>query len=312
MIKMPILFTENSMKKRYKAQFFISAAVLFFCFYGAVSQEVPFQLINIEHLSRYSENRVAYQHFEKEFSPFLDNSIALLLIVKDSKVYLIIDGYDNPDVVENLRFEDALQTNLQPDFWPNKIDGKPDFIRITDRRQDIIHSASAEFVAKNYGELFTTMREAFLKRQAAMFRALLMNRKGNNVVVERTPIQRKLNDESPVRYKITVKAKGVNNVLYYAEDADGDGTTETFTVSLSDGFEWGYKSGPNIINIQGNKQEDIAKIIGKLADYAYNGLPEDEEIIRQSFPPEQVKDMIEDVYNSIDPNVKKIEEDAKK
>ena len=308
---MPMMFMENSMKKKYKALFFISIAALFFCFSSAISQEVPFQLINIERLSRYSEDRVAYQHFEKEFSPFLDNSIALLLIVRNSKVYLIIDGYDNPDIVENLRFEDAQQTTLQPDFWPNKISGKPNFIRITDRRQDLIRSTSAEFAEKNYGELFITMRETFLKRQAAMFRALLMNRRENNVTVERTPIPRKLNDENPVRYKITVKAKGPNNVIYYAEDANGDGITETFTVSLSDGFDWGPKTGPNIVNIQGNKQEDIANIIGKLTDYAYNGLPDEEEAIRQSFSAEQVRDMIEDVYNSVDPNVKKIEEGAK-
>ncbi|MCL2025749.1 MAG: hypothetical protein FWG92_02965 [Leptospirales bacterium] len=295
------------MKKKYKAPFFISV-LLVFCFSSAISQEVPFQLVNIERLSRYSEDRVVYQHFEKEFSPFLDNSIALLLIIRNSKVYLIIDGYDNPDVVEELRFQDALQTTLQPDFWPNKISGSPNFIRITDRRQDIMRSTSAEFAAKNYGELFTTMRETFLKRQAAIFTALLMDRRENSVILERTPIPRKLNDESPVRYKITVKAKAPNNVIYYAEDADGDGITETFTVSLSDGFEWGFKSGPNIINIQGNKQENITGIIGKLTDYAYNGLPEDEEVARQSFSSEQVKDMIEDVYRSIDPNVKKIEE----
>ena len=299
------------MKKKYKAPFFISIAVLFFCFVSAISQEVPFQLVNIERLSRYSENRVVYQHFEKEFSPFIDNSIALLLIIKDSKVYLIIDGYDDPDVVDDLRFQDAQQTTLQPDFWPNKISGSPNFIRITDRRQDIIRSTSAEFAAKNYGELFTVMRETFLKRQAAIFMALLMNRRENNVTVERTPIPRKVNDENPIRYKITVKAKAPNNTIYFAEDAEGDGITETFTVSLSDGFAWGHKSGPNIINIQGNKQEDIAGIIGKLADYGYNGLPEEEEIVRQSFSSEQVKDMIDDVYRSIDPNVKKIEEGAK-
>jgi len=299
------------MKKKYKALFFISILILFFCFGSAVSQEVQFRFINIEDLSRYTEDRVAYQHFEKEFSPFIDNSIASLLIVKDSKVYLIIDGYDDPGVVEDLRFKDSQQTTLEADFWPNKIDGKPDFIRITDRRRDIIRSASAEFVAKNYSELFSTMRETFLKRQAAIFRALLMNRRENNIVVERIPVSRKINDENPARYKITVKVKAVNNVVYYAEDADGDGITETFTVSLSDGFGWGYKSGPNMVNIQGNKQEDIANIIGKLADYAYNGLPEEEEIIKQSLSPEQVKDMIEDVYNSIDPKVKKIEEDAK-
>jgi len=299
------------MEKKYKAPFFISIAILFFCLNSAISQEILFQLVNIERLTRYSEDRVAYQHFEKEFSPFVDNSIALLLIVKDSKVYLIIDGYDDADVVADLRFQDAQQTTLQPDFWPNKISSKPNFVRITDRRQDLIRSTSEEFVTKNYGELFTTMRETFLKRQTAIFRALLMNRRENNVIVERIPIPRKLNDEGAIRYKIAVKAKASNNTIYYAEDADGDGITETFTVSLSDGFNWGYKSGPNIVNIQGNKQEDIANIIGKLTDYAYNGLPEEEEVIRQSFTPEQVKDMIEDVYRSIDPNVKKIEEDAK-
>jgi hypothetical protein len=299
------------MKKRYKPLFFICLAALFFCLNSAISQELPFQFINIERLSRYTEDRVAYQHFEKEFSPFADNSIALLLIVKNSKVYLIVDGYDDPDVVEDLRFKDSLQTALDPDFWPNKISGKPNFVRVADRRQDIIHSADAEFVEKNYGELFTLMRDTFLTRQAAIFRALLMDRRENNVTVERTPIPKKISDESAVRYKITVKAKGADSVAYFAEDADGDGVTETFTVSLSDGFEWGYKAGPNIINIQKNKQEYIANIIGKLTGYAYNGLPEEEEVLRQSFSTEHVKDMIEDVYRSIDPNVKKIEEGSK-
>ena len=37
--------------------------------------------------------------------------------------------------------------------------------------------------------------------------------------------------------------------VYYAEDADGDGITETFTVESRDGFQWGFKSGPNVVCI---------------------------------------------------------------
>ncbi|MDR3237616.1 MAG: hypothetical protein LBT84_03850 [Spirochaetia bacterium] len=297
--------TKSTIKKIYKALGLIFITGLIFD--GAVSQEVPFQFLNTERLSRYSENRVAYQHFEKEYSPFIDNSISMLLIIKDSKVYLIIDGYDDPDVVDELRFADAEMTTLEADFWPNKISGSPNYIRMAERRQELIHSTSQEFVTKNYGDLFTTMRDAFLKKQVAMFKALLISRKENNILIERTPIPRKISDSSPVKYKITVKAKGLENVLYYAEDADGDGITETFTASIADGFDWGYRTGPNIVNIQSNKQENIANIIGKIVSDAYNGSAEEQEIIRKSFPPEKVKDMIDDVYRSIDPNVKRLE-----
>lgn len=275
----------------------------------AIPRNIDVKFINIAHLTRYNEDRIAYQHIEKSFSPYMDNSLAQLLIIKDNQVYLFMDGYDNKDTVDDLIFTAALSTTLEDDFWPNKINGDPDFIQMADRRKILISSESQEFVTKTYGEFFTTVRDMFLKKQAAMFKALIVNRGNSNLLIERSPIGRKINDESPIKYKISVTALSADGVRYFAEDADGDGITETFTVSIADGFDWGFKSGPNIVNIQNNTQEYIKTIIGNFTDIAYSGSPEEQEVIRDLFPtPDKIHDMIDKIYRSNDPNVKKLEE----
>ena len=278
----------------------------------AMPKDIEFQFLNIEQLSRYTEDRVAYVHIEKSIDPYLDNSLAQLLIIKDSKVYLLMDGFDDQDVVNDLIFTEALTTTLQDDFFPNKIDGKPDYIKTAERRKVLISSDSQEFVTNSYGEFYTTVRDTFLRKQAVRFKALYINKTNNNVFIERTPVVRKINDNSPVKYKISVTAIGAENIRYFAEDADGDGITETFTVTISDGFDWGFKSGPNIVNIQNNTQEYITAIIGKIVDEAYHGSKEEQEIIQRLFPPEKIGDMIDDIYRSNDPNVQKLEEESGK
>ena len=79
-----------------------------------------------------------------------------------------------------------------------------------------------------------------------------MNRKESGMLISRKPIPEDIfaHDEgNKTRYSISVTSKTLEGAVYFAEDADGDGITETLTVDLSDGFHWGYKSGPNIILI---------------------------------------------------------------
>ncbi|MBN2401554.1 MAG: hypothetical protein JXN64_04070, partial [Spirochaetes bacterium] len=71
-----------------------------------------------------------------------------------------------------------------------------------------------------------------------------------------------------------------------AEDSDGDEITETFYVVYDDGFNWGFKSGPNILFIYNNRDEEIKQLMGKLCYEAYYGTPEEESLILKNFPKE--------------------------
>jgi hypothetical protein len=89
-------------------------------------------------------------------------------------------------------------------------------------------------------------------------------------------------------------AKTIDDTKYYCEDADGDGVTETFTVTRPDGFDWGYQSGPNIIFIYKNSEKDIETLIGKLAYESLYGSVEEERDIIKSFPKQdEVVDFIQ-------------------
>jgi len=277
-------------------------------FTEAHSGDIPFRIMEIENLSRYNEDRVAYQHVEKDISMAIDNSITCLLIVKDSKIYLFRDGYDSPEDVETQRLILEMENRLIPDLWKNKIDSKPDYVRITDRRVEMMKNVTQEFVTNNFGEFYTSVRSNFLQKHVNIFKAMMINRRESGLYVERHPLPKKVYDDGPTKYFTSVTAKTMDEKIYYAEDGDGDNITETFTVHIPDGFNWGFKSGPNIIFIYSNKQEDVKNIIGKLAYEAYYGSPEEGELIKKEFPDQnQVNEMIDDIYKTVDPYVDQIE-----
>ena len=203
-------------------------------------------------------------------------------------MFLFKDGYDDPRIVEENRVIREMENRLiMNTLWEREIDGKPDYVRITDRRQEIqrkeIPFGVQENLNERYTEFYTKTRDSFLQRHVEIFKGLMVNRKDSELKVERRPIPKALNYDGPTRYFTSVVGKTKDGMIYYAQDADGDGITETFTVNLPDGFHWGYKSGPNIIFILKNKQENIRGIIGDLTKLAFEGTPEEEKIINRQF-----------------------------
>jgi hypothetical protein len=274
------------------------------------AKDLQFESIEIEYISRYDEDRIAYQQVEKEVAPRYDNSLGTLLMIKDRKVYLLKDGYDNPREVKQQRLILEMENRIIGDLWLNKIDGKPDYIRVTDRRVEILKNfdevkavaetkkegkaetatdgkgESKDFVEKNFGNFYTSIRDALLKKHAAIFRQLMRDRRESGLVVDRYPLPKPTYIGAPQvqKFGISVSGKTIDEKVYYAEDADGDGVTETFYVDIPDGFSWGYNSGPNIILILDNKQKDVQDIIGSLTRDAYYGTKEEEEHILKTFP----------------------------
>jgi len=254
---------------------------------AVIAIDFNFKPIIIENVSRYYENRIAYQHVQKEVAPNIDNSFSALLIIKEKKIYLIQDGYDDPSIVATNKLRLEMETKLVGDLWVNKINGKPDFVRITDRKIELLKNFNEDFVSKNFGSFFLSVRNAFIKKHVEVFKKLMVDRKESGLIVSRTPlpVPAYLNaPETPTKYKITVSGKTIDEKLYYAEDSDGDGITETFMVNSADGFNWGYKSGANIIFIYNNQDEEIKGLIGQMCNWAYYGTPEEEKEILQNFP----------------------------
>jgi hypothetical protein len=256
------------------------------------TRNLSYQDITIDNVSRYNEDRISYQQVEYIINPEehqkQDTSLASLLIIKDRKMYLFKDGYDDPQIVEQNRIIREMENRLlQNELWIREIDGKPDYLRITDRRTEILKkiivSESNDNLAQRYTDFFSKMRDSFIQKHVGIFKALMINRKDSDMEVTRRPIPKALNYNGPTKYFLSVTAKTKDGVVYYAEDGDGDGITETFSVELPDGFHWGYKSGPNIIFIQKNKQENIKAMIGSLTKDAYEGFPEEEKIINKQF-----------------------------
>jgi len=254
---------------------------------AVIAIDFNFKPIIIEDISRYYEDRIAYQHVQKEVAPNIDNSFSALLIIKEKKIYLIQDGYDDPSIVATNKLRLEMETKLVGDLWVNKINGKPDFVRITDRKIELLKNFNEDFVSKNFGTFFLSVRNAFIKKHVEVFKKLMVDRKESGLIVSRTPlpVPAYLNaPETPTKYKIFVSGKTIDEKLYYAEDSDGDGITETFMVNSADGFNWGYKSGANIIFIYNNQDEEIKGLIGQLCNWAYYGTPEEEKEILQNFP----------------------------
>ncbi|TAL32708.1 MAG: hypothetical protein EPN93_15490 [Spirochaetes bacterium] len=274
------------------------------------AKDIQFENIEVEKISRYDEDRIAYQQVEKDVSPLLDPSLATLLIIKDRKIYLIKDGYDNLRDVQTQRLILEMENKLLGDLWPNKIDNKPDFIRVTERRVELLKNTdevkpvaesrkevkaetgaetkgeTKDFVERNFGSFFISVRNALLKKHVAIFRQLMRDRRESGLIVDRFPLPKPtyLGAAQVQKYGITVVGKTIDEKVYYAEDADGDGVAEIFYVDIPDGFTWGYNSGPNIIFIYNNRQKDIQDIIGSLTNDAYFGTKEEEEHILKTFP----------------------------
>lgn len=276
--------------------FFLIIAI--FLVSNARSKDMSFKIITIEKLSRYNEDRLAFQHIEKKISVKIDNSLSCLLIAKDKKLYLLKDGYDNPkDVRVQKLILDMENRLIPPDLWKNKIDNKPDFIRITDRRVGLVKNVKQEFVTKNFGDFYIKVRNGFIKKHVNIFKSLMRDRKDSGLFVIKKPLPKRLTDYGPTKFFMSATAKTGDDKIYYVEDADGDGITETFTTTIPDGFHWGFESGPNILFIYNNQQEDIKKLIGKLANEAHDGTPEEEEMMKKTFPKDtEIIDMIEDIY----------------
>ncbi len=271
------------------------------------SRNFTYSPMEIESLSRYNEDRIAFQHIETYFDPYFDDSFQSLLIIKNLKIYLIQDGYDDIDIIKQERLLLDMQRLIIDDagMWKNKINGKVDYVKITERRQELMKNLDEGFAEKNFGSFYKTIRDAFLKRHIGVFVTLMKNRKDSGLTVTRKPVfsssLKSSTDTSDTKYAITASAKATDGRVYYCEDADGDGITETFTVSILDGFNWGYESGPNIIFILKNKQDDLKEIIGKLAQYSYYGTTEEEEEILKNLPKEA--DLIE-MVNDLVPDEK--------
>ena len=296
------LFREDSsmLKKIGKASILCLIFILLVQISNGNAKTHPFVIVDIENISRYNEDRIFFQHIEMVTDEKIDNSIASLLIIKDSKVYLFRDGYDAPENVATHRLTLEMENRLIPDLWENKADGNPDYIQVTDRRTELLKNVTQDFVTKNFGEFYKNARDSFLKKHVAIFTDLMVNRKNTGLFVRREPLAKRVYDTGPVKYFISATAKTMAEYIYYAEDADGDGITETFMVSIPDGFHWGYQSGANVIFIYNNQQEDIKNVIGKLAHNAYYGTPEEEQVIKETFPKsEDITNMIEDVYRTV-------------
>ncbi|MCL2154414.1 MAG: hypothetical protein FWH53_01980 [Leptospirales bacterium] len=254
------------------------------------SRDFSYKEINLNSISRYNEDRIAYQQIEYIIDPEVrqqqDPSVASLLIVNDNKMYLFKDGYDDPEVAEeNYRMKDMTHRLTFNETWERDIDGKPDYLVIYDKRKEILRNiilpGSDENLNQKYTDFYLKVRSEFIQEHVNTFRKMMINRTDVEFKVNRAAIPKRLSDDGPTKYHTSATAKTKGGIVYYAEDADGDGITETFAVEISDGFNWGTKAGPNIILILKNKQEDIKNMIGNLTKEAYEGIPE--ELIDEQF-----------------------------
>jgi hypothetical protein len=252
------------------------------------SSEIPWRPIDTSTLSRYTEERLAFQHIQlpRSISSTEDNSFASLMIVKGNDVILFRDGFDDAKKVALDAYIIEIRRELPRDLWVNKINAKPDFVRIADRRSEKLLNVTEDYVDKNFGDLYRNVRNSFVNNHVRIFRELMRNRMDSDFNLQRKPISPPAFQEMKelAKFSTVIKAKAINGTLYFAEDTDGDDITETFYVTLEDGFSWGYKSGPNIIFIFNNKEDDVKQLIGKLCYEAYYGTAEEEKNILKTFP----------------------------
>ena len=282
----------------------IFSAILILTAIPIISRDYNLQLIELENVSRFSEDRIAFQHIElsdRQFAemPNMDSSVATLLIIKDRKMYLMKDGYDNLNDINLQKSILEIEDKLVGDLSLNKISSKPNYIRITERRIEVLRKIDAkdgeDFVSRNFNKFYLNVRNTFLAKHISIFRELMIGRGESGLYVEKARLPRRLilgGGEEPFKFATRVYAKSDDEKIYFAEDADGDGITETFSVHLGDGFHWGYKSGPNIIFIFNNKQEDIKNLIGNLTKEALAGTPEEEQVLKSDMDQQFRKSML--------------------
>ena len=298
--------------KKYKSCVILFFFILLFSSASDLfSKESVFSIINPDKISRYNEDRIVFQRVEKRKDTtkddFIennsiteDNSVENLLIIRDRKTHFIVDGYDSiSDIQTNKIIKDAQNKYLEDnDFWLNKINGKPDYIRIIYRRSDLMVNANEEFVTTNFGQFYKSVRDRFIKMHVDKFKQLLRNRGESKLTINKHVLSYKVNPENSndiqEKFFISAKAKANDGTVYYCEDADGDGITETFTATRDDGFDWGINSGPNLLSIMGNTDKDIETFIGKLSNESVHGTVEEEKKMFQQFPTEK------DVINLMD------------
>lgn len=275
--------------------------------WSSIQTKFEFKPIMIEDVSRYREDRIAFQHIQKEINDRIDNSLGALLVIKDRQMYLLKDGYDNlEDVLTRRRILEQERRLIEGSLWENTINNKPDRLIITDRRQVTLEKNEEQFVEAEFGEFYRDIRNQFIQKHVNIFYKLMTDRTTSDLNMTRKPIPKHIWDEGETKYFTSVTAKTIDEKIYYAEDADGDGITETFTVNIGDGFHWGYKSGPNIIfiyNIDKNDEnsKEIHDQIKDLTKFAYGGTPAAMKAIKENFPEEKtIKEMIDNLYRTSD------------
>lgn len=300
------------LKKQWK---FITPWIFFIvmlCSTSLFSRDFPFSPINPLKISSYDNDRVAFQHIEKNIDINSDNSHESLLVIKDRKMFLLTDGFDDPYEAKIRRWKSAIQNeNSENEFdliWPNKMNNKPDFIEIYDRRAMIMKNSNEEFVTSNFGAFYKSIRDKFIKEHVDKLHQILRNRKEADIFIDRKVLPRPIYIEDVNKHKdkyyTYVKARAYDGTIYACEDADGDGVTETFAVFAKDGFNWGYKSGPDLIFIYKNTDKDIETLIGKLANEVVFGNVDDEKDMIQTFPKERDIEAMIKWITPKDPNVK--------
>jgi len=309
------------MYKRKSGKYAIAFCLLLILVSTVYSKDMSYLEITLDAVSRYSEDRIAYQQIEYNIDPELhqkqDTSSAALLIIKDKNMYLFKDGFDDPIIVEQNRvIKEAENRLVSNDMWARPIDGKPDFLLITDRRTEVLKKFIVEDKNDNlnqrYGDFYIKMRDSFVQKHVNIFRGLMINRKDSDFKMNRMPIPKHLNHEGTTKFYTYASAKTKDGQIYYAEDSDGDGITETFTVELPDGFHWGFKSGPNILFILKNKQENIKAMIGTLTKEAYEGTSEEENMINKQFDllDKEIPALMDDIIQ-MDFDTERVMKDAK-
>jgi hypothetical protein len=268
---------------------------------SSVSRDYSFLPIEVENASTYDNDRVVFQRVEKATSISRDHSFETLLVIKNRKSYQITDGYDSIYTAQARRYKIVLMKlygeNEADLVWTNKINGKPDYIEILDRRTVIMKNSNEEFVSANFGAFYKSIRDKFIREHVNKFRQLMKNRKDTGFYIDAKQLPRPLYQQNvmeyPDKFSVIVKARAMDGTMYTCEDIDGDGVTETFMVDAHDGFNWGYKSGPNLILIFKNTDKDIEAMIGKLAKEAMYGGTEEEKEMIESFPKEKaIEDLI--------------------
>ena len=275
--------------------------IIIFLSLGMYSRKYDFLPIDASKISNYDNDRVVFQRVEKYIDLSRDSSFESLLIIKDRKMFLMTDGYDSPYDAKSRKVKAEIQklySEQESDIvWTNKINGKPDYIQIMDRRAQVMNNGNEEFVSTNFGTFYKSIRDKFIKEHVDKFHQIMRNRREADFYIDRKALPRPIYLEEVSKYEdklyTFVKARSADGSMYSCEDTDGDGVTETFIVNARDGFNWGYKSGPDIIFIFKNTDKDIETLIGKLANEAVFGSVEDEKEMVETFPKDKdISDLI--------------------